>query len=47
MDIQTDKKIEEVLYEERYRKTNRQILGTFDYENVLKYTHIRRVFVLI
>lgn len=33
MDIQTDRKIEEVLYEERY--TNRQILGTFDYENVL------------
>lgn len=35
MDIQTDRKIEEVLYEERYRKTNRQILGTFDYENLL------------
>lgn len=35
MDIQTDKKIEEVLYEDRYRKPNRQILGTFDYENVL------------
>lgn len=35
MDIQTDKKIEEVLYEERYRKTNIKILGTFDYENVL------------
>lgn len=35
MDNQTDKKIEEVLYEERYRKTNRQILGTFDYENLL------------
>lgn len=35
MDIQTDKKIEEVLYEERYRKTNGQILGTFDYENLL------------
>lgn len=35
MDIQTDKKIEEVLYEERYTKPNRQILGTFDYENVL------------
>lgn len=35
MDIQTDRKIEEVLYEERQRKTNRQILGTFDYENVL------------
>lgn len=30
MDIQTDKKIEEVFYDERYRKTNRQILGTFD-----------------
>lgn len=35
MDIQTDRKIEEVLYEERYRKTNRQILGTFNYENFL------------
>lgn len=35
MDIQTDKKIEQVLYEDRFRKTNRQILGTFDYENVL------------
>lgn len=35
MDIQTVRKIEEVLYEERYRKTNRQILGTFDCENVL------------
>lgn len=35
MDIQTDKKIEEVLYEERYRKPNRQILGTFAYENLL------------
>lgn len=35
MDIQTDKKIEEVLYEERYRKTNRQILGTFDNETLL------------
>lgn len=33
MDIQTDRKIEEVLYEER--KTNRQILGTFDYETLL------------
>lgn len=35
MDIQTDRKIEEVLYEERYRKKNRQILGTFDYETLL------------
>lgn len=35
MDIQTDRKIEEVLYEERYRKTNRQILGTFDNETLL------------
>lgn len=33
MDIQTDRKIEEVLYEER--KTNRQILGTFDNETLL------------
>lgn len=35
MDIQTNRKIEEVLYKERYRKPNRQILGTFDYENLL------------
>lgn len=35
MDIQTEREIEEVLYEERYRKTNRQILGTFAYENLL------------
>lgn len=35
MDIQTVRKIEEVLHEERYRKTNRQILGTFAYENLL------------
>lgn len=35
MDIQTDRKIEEVLYEERYRKTNGQILGTFDNETLL------------
>lgn len=35
MDIQTDRKIEEVFYDERYRKTNRQIHGTFDNETLL------------
>lgn len=35
MDIQMDKKIEEVFYEERQRKINRQIFGIFDYENML------------
>lgn len=35
MDIQIDRKIEEVFYEERYRKINRQIFGIFDYENLL------------
>lgn len=45
MDIQTDRKIEEVLYEERYRKTNKQILGTIDNENVLNI--LRLVFACV